>query len=55
MAAPKTVKEACDYLKCSRSKLNKYINQGMPIIQPGGKKTKILIDVDDVMEWLKKQ
>ena len=53
VSAPLTVKEACKMFKCSRSKLYKDIKKGMPIIQVGGKNTKILIDPEDAIKWMK--
>lgn len=53
MNKPLTVKEACEFFNCSRSKINKQIKMGAPIIQPSGKHSRILIDTEDWMLWMK--
>lgn len=53
MNKPITIKEACEFFNCSRSKINKQINMGAPIIQPAGKHSSILIDTEDWMLWMK--
>lgn len=48
-----TVKELGEILKLSRSTIYRYRkNEGLPYYELGGK---VLFDLDEVMEWVKKR